>query len=135
MGAWEQSQFTTRVANSQHSHLRVRTTVTTPTPQPTRSPHPPNAKRIPSHLAPSSCTPRGRMEWGGTPPPRPFALQLVLRQRLAIPLPHPRGPLLLAPLHTPIGCKLFEGQILPPSGFFSAPQESPSRTPHHWLGT
>ena len=65
VGAWEQSQFTAWAANSQHSPLGVGTIVTTPTPQPTRSPHPQAAKRIPSHLAPGSCTPKGRMESGG----------------------------------------------------------------------
>lgn len=41
------------------------------------------------------------------------------------PFPSPNeGPLLLAPLHAPIGCKLFEGQIFPSLGFFSEPQEN-----------
>lgn len=118
VGAWEQSQFTAWAANSQHSPLGVGTIVTTPTPQPTRSPHPQAAKRIPSHLAPGSCTPKGRMESGGgvIPPPGPFALRLVRRQRLAIPLPHPRGPRLLAPSPLPLAVNCLKDKCSHPQG-------------------
>lgn len=45
-----------------------------------------------------------------------------LGTRLAIPLPH-SGPLALAPVHTPIGCQVFERQVFHPWDFSPEPQE------------
>lgn len=70
VGAREPHQFTTRAANSralashdQHSHSAHRLALPSP------------AKKMPSHLAPDSCTPPQGTMARETRHPRPFALQ------------------------------------------------------------
>lgn len=86
VGAREPHQFTTRAANSralashdQHSHSAHRLALPSP------------AKKMPSHLAPDSCTPpRGR--WQGTHATlAPLPSSGYAGTRLAIPLP-PKWP-------------------------------------------
>ena len=129
VGAWEQFQFTAWVANSQYSPLGAGTTVTTPTPQPTRSPHPPAAKG--SLLTWLQAPVPLRDEWnrGDTPPPRPFALQLVREQRLASPLPHPRGPRLLAPSPLLLVVNCLKDKCSHPHGSSLHPKNLPFRLP------
>lgn len=128
-GRLEQSQFTAWVANSQHPPLGVGTTVTTPTPQPSRSPHPQAAKSIPSHLAPGSCTPKGRMESGGHTAPTPLCPPIGKKTEVGHSPPPLERPSPARPLPASTGCKLFEGQVLPPQGSSLHPKNLPLGLP------
>lgn len=64
--------------------------------------------------------------------PRPLALRRVRGHEVG-PSPPPAGPRGLAPVHTPIGCQVFERHVFPPLGSRPCTPTSPP-TPHLDLG-
>lgn len=70
------------------------------------------------------------MESGGHTAPKPLCPPIGKRTEVGHSPPPPEGPSPARSLPAPIGCKLFEGQVLPPSNGSSLhPKNLPFRLP------